>query len=161
MKNNVIIRPVTPDDVTLLFELINALAEYEKLSGLVTGNVDLLKKHLFSDRPFAEAILAEKDGLGVGFALFFYNYSTFLTKPGIYLEDLFILPEYRQQGIGKSLLIYLAKLAIERDCGRLEWSVLDWNEPAIKFYQKMGADILPDWRICRVTDTSLKQLSEL
>ncbi len=117
------------------------------------------RQHLFGSRPYAEAIVAEANSLIVGFALFFSNYSTFLTKPGIYLEDVFVLPEYRRQGIGKALLIYLGKLALERDVGRLEWSVLDWNQSAIDFYQTMGAKVLPDWRICRVTGDALKNLA--
>ena len=152
-------RPAVRADVPVLFNLIKALAEYEKLSHAVTGSVADLEKHLFGPRPFAEAILAELDGQAVGWALFFYNYSTFLTKPGIYLEDLFVLPEFRGRGIGKSLIVYLAKLAVERDCGRLEWTVLDWNELAIGFYKRMGADVLPDWRICRVTGESLASLA--
>ncbi len=117
------------------------------------------RQHLFGSRPYAEAIVAEANSLIVGFALFFSNYSTFLTKPGIYLEDVFVLPEYRRQGIGKALLIYLGKLALERDAGRLEWSGLDWNQSAIDFYQTMGAKVLPDWRICRVTGDALKNLT--
>ena len=152
------IRYSTPKDVPRIFALIQALAEYEKLSRVVIGNVEALKEHLFGDRPYAEAIVADWAEVTVGFALFFPNYSTFLTKPGIYLEDLFVLPEYRRRGIGKAMLTYLAKLAVERDAGRLEWSVLDWNEPAIAFYESMGASILPDWRICRVTGEALHQL---
>lgn len=143
----------------MLFSLIQALAEYEKLSHAVTGNAEALKEHLFGSRTYVEAILAEYAGQAVGFALFFTNYSTFLTQPGIYLEDLFVLPEYRRKGIGKAMLTCLANLAVERGCGRLEWSVLDWNEPAIAFYQRMGASILEDWRICRVTNESLTQLA--
>lgn len=153
-----VIRSATSADVPVLFELIQALAEYEKLSHAVTGSADELKEHLFGDRPYAESLVAEVAGEVVGFALFFYNYSTFLTKPGIYLEDLFVLPEYRGRGIGKSLIVSLGKLAIARGCGRLEWSVLDWNEPAIAFYRRIGADILPDWRICRVTGDALTDL---
>ena len=159
MKIEFTIRPANPDDVADIFGLIKALAEYEKLSHRVTGNVDSLQEHLFGTRPYAEAIVAEADSLIVGFALFFPNYSTFLTKPGIYLEDVFVLPEYRRQGIGKALLIYLGKLALERDVGRLEWSVLDWNQSAIDFYQTMGAKVLPDWRICRVTGDALQNLA--
>ena len=154
------IRPATPDDAADIFTLIKALAEYEKLSDRVTGNVADLERHLFGSRPYAEAILAEWESKTVGFALFFPNYSTFLTKPGIYLEDLFVLPEHRRRGIGKALLTYLAKLAVQRDAGRLEWSVLDWNSSAIAFYQQMGATVLPDWRICRVTDEALQNLAE-
>ncbi|NJL69656.1 GNAT family N-acetyltransferase [Candidatus Gracilibacteria bacterium] len=159
MSSEVILRPAVLADAPVLFDLIKALAEYEKLSHAVTGSVADLEQHLFGPRPFAEAILAELDGQAVGWALFFYNYSTFLTKPGIYLEDLFVLPEFRGRGIGKSLIVYLAKLAVERDCGRLEWSVLDWNELAIGFYKRMGADVLPDWRICRVAGESLASLA--
>lgn len=154
-----ILRPAAPADVSVLFELIRALAEYEKLSHAVTGSAAELEQHLFGDRPYAEAIVAECDGKAVGFALFLHNYSTFLTKPGIYLEDLFVLPEYRRRGIGKAMLSYLAELAVDRGCGRLEWSVLDWNSPAIAFYQSLGASILPDWRICRVTGEELAHLA--
>jgi GNAT superfamily N-acetyltransferase len=154
-----IVRTAAPADVPTLFKLIQALAEYEKLSHAVTGSPELLKEHLFGEKPFAEAIVAEYGGEVVGFGLFFHNYSTFLTRPGIYLEDLFVLPEYRGRGIGKKLITYLAGLAVERNCGRLEWSVLDWNSPAIAFYKGIGAQILDEWRICRVTGDSLKKLS--
>ena len=157
--DEIIVRTATPADVPAIFELIQALAEYEKLSHAVTGSPELLKEHLFSERPFAEAIVAEYEGKVVGFGLFFHNYSTFLTRPGIYLEDLFVLPEYRGRGIGKKLITYLAGLAIERNCGRLEWSVLDWNAPAIAFYKGIGAQILDEWRICRVTGDSLSTLA--
>ena len=153
------IRPANPDDVVAIFGLIQALAEYEKLADRVTGDVNSLKEHLFGVPSYAEAIIAESNSLAVGFALFFPNYSTFLTKPGIYLEDLFVLPEYRRQGIGKAMLTYLGRLALKRDAGRLEWSVLDWNQSAIDFYQKMGASVLPDWRICRVTGDALSDLA--
>jgi GNAT superfamily N-acetyltransferase len=156
---NYVIRAAQVADVPIIFELIQALAAYEKLSDAVTGNVTNLEEHLFGDRPCVEAILAEVEGQPVGFALFFTNYSTFLTKPGLYLEDLFVLPTYRGQGIGKALLSHLAGLVLERGGGRLEWSVLDWNEPAIGFYQRMGATILPDWRTCRVTGTAIAQLA--
>jgi len=159
MSSKLILRPVEPADVPALFRLIQALAEYEKLSHAVTGNADALCEHLFGSQPYAEAILAEYAGQAVGFALFFPNYSTFLTLPGIYLEDLFVMPEYRRLGIGKAILSYLAQLAVARGCGRLEWSVLDWNEPAIAFYRCMGASVLNEWRICRVTGESLTQLA--
>ena len=155
--NDLILRFAEPADCNVLFELIKALAEYEKLSHAVTGDAQSLKEHLF-DTKYIEAILAEYAGQAVGFALFFHNYSTFLTKPGIYLEDLFVLPKYRRKGIGKALLTKLAQIAVQRNCGRLEWSVLDWNEPAIAFYRSMGASILDDWRICRVTEDALSQL---
>ncbi|MBL1211191.1 GNAT family N-acetyltransferase [Geminocystis sp. GBBB08] len=149
-NNNLNIHRATINDVENLFNLIKCLAEYEKLSHQMTGNIKNLEKHLFGNPVYAEAIIAKLDHKSVGFALFFTNYSTFLTKPGIYLEDLFVLPEYRFQGIGKSLLNYLINLAKDRDFGRVEWSVLDWNQSAINFYEKIGAKILPDWRICRV-----------
>ena len=159
MSEEIIVRSATPADVSILFELIKALAEYEKLSHAVTGSAKMLKDHLFGERPLAETIVAEYKNETVGFALFFHNYSTFLTKPGIYLEDLFVLPEYRGRGIGKKLITHFAQLAVERNCGRLEWSVLDWNSPAIAFYKDIGADILDEWRICRVTGDSLSTLA--
>lgn len=153
------LRSATPDDAEALFQLIVALAEYEKLTHQVTGSAEELRSHLVEKRSM-EAIVAEVDQAIVGFALFFYNYSTFLTKPGIYLEDLFVLPNYRRLGIGSALLTHLAQRAVSEGCGRLEWSVLDWNTPAISFYQRMGADVLPDWRICRVTGESLVKMAE-
>ncbi|HBL11281.1 MAG TPA: GNAT family N-acetyltransferase [Cyanobacteria bacterium UBA11162] len=159
MTNDFRIRPANPTDVPILFELIQALAHYEKLSHTVTGNTDALKEHLFGAKPYAEAIVAECCGQAVGFGLFFPNYSTFLTKPGIYVEDLFVLPEWRRKGIGKAMLAYIAELAVSRGCGRLEWSVLDWNEAAIAFYERLGASVLPDWRICRVTGNAFQQLA--
>ncbi|MGL5033406.1 MAG: GNAT family N-acetyltransferase [Microcystaceae cyanobacterium] len=150
MTDSLVIRPIQPSDVKVLLTLIRALAEYEKLSHLVVATEEALTKHLFAEPRYAEAIAADWEGEMVGFALFFPNYSTFLAKPGIYLEDLFVLPAYRQKGIGKALLNYLIQLAQVRGAGRLEWSVLDWNQPAIGFYQKMGAEVLPDWRICRI-----------
>ena len=155
------IRPATPADVPAIFSLIQALAEYEKLLDQVTGSIEHLQSDLFGEKPYAEAIVAVVDHKLIGFALFLHNYSTFLTKPGIYLEDLFVLPEYRGQGIGKAILTQLAQIAVERDCGRLEWCVLDWNETAIDFYQRMGATVLPDWRICRVTGEVLSQMAAL
>lgn len=154
------IRPATPDDVAAIFALIQALAEYERLSHQVTGTPAALAKDLFGDKACIEALVADYQGTIVGFALFFTNYSTFLTKPGVYLEDLFVLPEYRRRGIGKKLLQYLAQITQKRQGGRLEWTVLDWNQPAIAFYQQLGAEILPDWRICRVTGEALTRLSQ-
>jgi GNAT superfamily N-acetyltransferase len=153
------IRPATPEDSPVLFDLVLALAEYERLSHAVTGCVENLNAHLFGSRSYAEAILAELDGQVVGFALFFYTYSTLLTKPGIYLQDLFVLPQYRRQKIGTALLTYLAQRVVAEGGGRLEWSVLDWNASAIAFYEQMGATILPEWRICRVVDDSLTRLA--
>ena len=159
LRSTIVIRSATRADVSTLFELIQALAAYEKLSHTFTGTADELAVHLFGERPYAEALLAEYSGQPAGFALFFYNYSTFLTKPGLYLEDLFVLPDFRRQGIASALLKHLGQLAVDRNCGRLEWSVLDWNAPAIAFYEQIGADILPDWRICRVTGNQLQQLA--
>jgi GNAT superfamily N-acetyltransferase len=160
MFNNCQIRFAKIQDINTIFSLIQALAVYENLSDSVTGNAQQLAQDVFGDDPCIEIIVAQVDQLVVGFALFFTNYSTFLTRRGIYLEDLFIQAEYRRQGIGKQLLIYLAKLAVSRQAGRLEWSVLDWNESAIAFYQKMGASILSDWRICRVTGDNLVTLAQ-
>ncbi len=159
MSKDLSLRQAELKDAEILFGLIQALAEYEKLAHAVTGNVEALQEHLFGSHPYIEAIIAEYKGETAGFALFFPNYSTFLTQPGIYLEDLFVLSKYRRKGIGKEILGYLAKLVLERNYGRLEWSVLDWNIDAIAFYERMGAEVLPDWRICRVTGDSLKQLS--
>lgn len=155
---NYSIRAAVATDVKAIFDLIAALAAYEKLSHLVTGNSQALGEHLFGEKPYIEALVAEVGGRIVGFALFFANYSTFLTKPGIYLEDIFVLPDYRSQGIGKALLIAVAKIAVARDAGRLEWSVLDWNQPAIDFYEKMGAKVFQEWQICRLTGTALAEL---
>lgn len=159
MNTKLKIRSSQPSDVVDLFLLIQALAEYEKLSHQIKGDAEMLREHLFGEKPYAEAIVAQWGTKCVGFSLFFYNYSSFLTKPGIYVEDLFVLPNYRRQGIGKALLVYLAQLAVKLGAGRLEWSVLAWNAPAIEFYKKMGADILPDWRICRVTGRTLSKLA--
>src|SRR5918994_777225 len=140
-----------PDDVPTIFSLIKGLADYERLSDAVVGNESLLRDHLFGERPYVEVLLAEAEGRAVGFALFFHNYSTFLTRPGIYLEDLFVLPDERGRGYGKALLACLARLAVERRCGRLEWAVLDWNEPSIRFYRALGAVPKDEWTIYRVT----------
>ncbi len=159
MSSKLILRPAQSNDVEVLFKLIQALADYEHLSHAVTGSVNTLKDHLFGSVGYVEAILAEYGGKAIGFALFFQNYSAFLTKSGIYLEDLFVLPDFRRQGIGKALLTSLAQLAVARDCGRLEWTVLDWNQPAIAFYRRMGALVREDGRICRVAGDSLNHLA--
>ncbi|PAX52776.1 GNAT family N-acetyltransferase [Brunnivagina elsteri] len=159
-RSDVIVRSAKPEDCPAIFNLIQGLAEYEKLQDALTGDASTLKEHLFGSQRYAEVILAEYKGQPVGFALFFHNYSTFLTKPGIYLEDIFVLSEYRRQGIGKLLLSKVAQIAVERNCGRLEWSVLDWNEPAQAFYRRLGADILEEWRICRVTGDGINQLAQ-
>ncbi len=162
---DVTIRPAVLDDVAYIFELIYALADYEQLTHEVTGNPERLQDHLFGhSQPHhqpVQAIVAEFSDQIVGFALFFVNYSTLLIQPGLYLEDLFVLPNYRGQGIGKSLLIYLAQLAQQQSYCRLQWSVLDWNTPAINFYQAIGAEISPDMRICRVSGSKLAALAEL
>ncbi|WP_423192400.1 GNAT family N-acetyltransferase [Cupriavidus sp. H18C2] len=156
------IRPAMPADSATLFRLISDLAEYEKLTHLVEATPQKIEAALFGARPHAEAVLVEVDQDGapraVGFALFFHNFSTFLAKPGLYLEDLFVEPAWRGHGLGKALLKHLAALAVARDCGRFEWSVLDWNQPSIDFYRAMGADVMPDWRICRVTGEALREL---
>jgi len=144
------IRPAVPGDEHALFELIRALARYERLEGSVTGSAGALGQHLFGPRPAAEALLAEEGATAVGFALFFPTYSTFLCRPGLYLEDLFVLESHRRRGIGRALLTEVKRLADARGAGRLEWSVLAWNGDAIAFYERFGATILPDWRICRV-----------
>ncbi len=153
------IRAATPADVPVIFELIQALAAYENLSPAVTGQPEWLRDHLFGDRPCIEALLAVWSEEVVGFALFFPNYSTFLTQPGLYLEDLFVKPEYRGRGLGRALLQRLAQVAVARGAGRLEWNVLDWNAPAIAFYEKVGANVLPDWRTCRLTGANLQALA--
>lgn len=149
------IRAAEPRDSTALVGLITQLAAFERLEHLVEVTPESLAPHLFGDRPAAEAVVAEQDGRVVGFALYFTNFSTFLGKPGLYLEDLFVEPQARGRGIGRSLLRRLGRLAVERGCGRFEWSVLDWNESAIGFYESMGAEVLADWRICRLTGDAL------
>lgn len=159
--NGLELRLATETDVPAILSFIQQLADYEKLSDQVVATEQKLRDTLFADHPYAEVVLANYQGKDVGFALFFHNYSTFLAKPGIYLEDLFVEPSCRGLGVGKALITYLAKLAVERDCGRLEWSVLDWNQPAIDFYQSLGAVMLHDWRINRVTGSTLTQMAEL
>lgn len=150
------IRTAIPQDGPAIFSLIQALAEYEQLSHEVTGSLEDLNQGLFGERPYAQAIVAQVENRTVAMAIFFYNFSTFLMKPGLYLEDLFVLPEYRRQGIGQALLAYLSKLALEQGCGRLEWSVLDWNTPALDFYRQLGAELKPEWQLCRVSGAALE-----
>jgi GNAT superfamily N-acetyltransferase len=152
------VRFATREDVSVIVSLIRELAIYEKLEHLATATPARLEAELFGDRPTCECLIGEQDGEPVGFALFFHNFSTFLCKKGLYLEDLFVLPSARGTGLGKLLLQRLAQIAVERDCGRFEWSVLDWNVDAQAFYQRMGATMLPDWRICRVTGDALQAL---
>jgi GNAT superfamily N-acetyltransferase len=153
------LRLALPADVPLILHFIRGLAEYERLSDSVVASEALLTETLFGARPYAEVIIAEWDGAPAGFALFFHNYSTFLARPGIYLEDLFVDPAHRGRGIGKALLVRLAQLAVERNCGRLEWSVLDWNEPAIGFYRSLGAIAMDEWTTNRVTGEALEKLA--
>ena len=142
-------------DVPLILGFIEQLAAYEKLSHEVAATERTLRETLFGARPYAEVLMAHWDEEPVGFALFFHNYSTFLAKPGIYLEDLFVNPPARGRGVGKALLTRLAELAIERNCGRVEWSVLDWNAPSIEFYRRMGAKAMDEWTIFRLTGEAL------
>jgi GNAT superfamily N-acetyltransferase len=150
-----LIRPAEAADVPLILAFIRGLAAYEKLLPEVTATEEQLRATLFGPRPAAECVLAFADGVPAGFALFFTNYSTFLAQPGLYLEDLFVAPEFRGQGIGQALLRHLARLANQRGCGRMEWSVLDWNQPAIDFYESLGAERKTDWTICRLTGDRL------
>jgi GNAT superfamily N-acetyltransferase len=158
-NNNLTIRPARPADVAAIFGMIYELAVFEKLEHMVVANETMLHDSLFCDKPVCEALVGEAGGEVVTFALFFHNFSTFLCKKGLYLEDLYVKQSCRGQGYGKQMLVALARLAVERDCGRFEWSVLDWNANAIKFYEGMGASLLPDWRICRVTGDALAHMS--
>jgi GNAT superfamily N-acetyltransferase len=152
------LRPAEPRDVEAIVGLIRELAAFERLTHLLQVTPQSLEPHLFGTRPVVEALVAESAGAVVAFALFFTNFSTFLGQPGLYLEDLIVTPAERGRGIGQALLERLARIAIERDYGRFEWSVLDWNEDAIRFYERMGASVLPEWRICRVTGDALRRL---
>jgi GNAT superfamily N-acetyltransferase len=154
------IRPAQPSDVAHIHGMIVELAVFEKLEHMVVATEALLHAGLFGARPSCEAIIGEEDGEVVSFALFFHNFSTFLTKKGLYLEDLYVREAHRGKGYGTAMLKKLAGIAVERHCGRFEWSVLDWNEPAIKLYKAMGAAILPEWRICRLTGDSLAALAK-
>jgi GNAT superfamily N-acetyltransferase len=154
------IRPAQPSDVAHIQAMILELAVFEQLEHLVVATEALLHEGLFGAHPSCEAIIGEEDGEVVTFALFFHNFSTFLTRKGLYLEDLYVKQSSRGKGYGRQMLVKLAQLAVERNCGRFEWSVLDWNTPAIDFYQGMGAELLPDWRICRVTGESLTSLAK-
>lgn len=159
MKAGLRIVAAAPEDTHEILRLIRALAEYEKLSRDVVATEPQLRETLFGPQPCAEVLLARTGQRTVGFALFFQNYSTFLGKPGIYLEDLFVEPEFRGKGIGKALLAAVARLAVERRSGRFEWAVLDWNQPAIDFYRSLGARPLHDWTLFRVTGEALKKLA--
>ena len=160
MEERFLIRPAAPGDVDELLRLIGALAEYEKLADMAVGTPAMLREALFGARPSCEAIVAERGGRSVGFALYFTTFSTFLCKPGLYLEDLFVEPEQRGLGIGKALLRAQASLAVDRDCGRFEWRVLDWNEPSIRFYKSLGATIMPEWELVRMTRPEIESLAK-
>jgi GNAT superfamily N-acetyltransferase len=152
------LRAAGPEDTPLILGLIRELADYEQLADQVAATEDRLREHLFGERRSAECILAFTGGELAGFALYFTSFSTFLSRPGIYLEDLFVRPAFRRRGIGRTLLAHLARLAVERGCGRLEWSVLDWNRPAIDFYRSLGAVAMDEWTVFRLTGDALKRL---
>ena len=153
------IRPATVDDVPLIRQLIAELAEYEKLADAAVATDDDLRAQLFGPRPAAEVLVGEVDGVAAGFALFFHNFSTFLGKRGLYLEDLFVRPAQRGSGLGRHLMAALARIAVQRDCGRFEWSVLDWNAPAIGFYRKLGAVGMDEWTVQRLEGEALHALA--
>ena len=153
------LRAATEADVPTILRLIRGLAEYERLLHECQATEAQLRATLFGERPAAEVVIAEWEGAAAGFALFFHNYSTFLARRGIYLEDLFVSPEFRGRGIGRALLAHLARLAVERGCGRLEWAVLDWNAPAIGFYRSLGAAPMDEWTVMRVTGDGLRALA--
>ena len=154
------IRHAERKDVGLIRSLIRDLAEYEKMLDEMVATEELLEKHLFGKKRFVEVVLGYYNDVPAGFALFFHNFSTFVGKPGLYLEDLYVKPEHRGKGLGKALLAYLAKLAVERDCGRYEWCVLNWNEPSLKFYKMLGARVMDEWLIHRVTGDALQKLAD-
>ena len=159
MEKQFLIRAATAGDTAELMRLIGALADYEKLRDMFVGTEAMLKEALFGPRPVCEALMAERGGRAVGFALFFPSFSTFLCKPGIYLEDVFVEPEHRGAGIGKALLARLAALTLERGGGRCEWRVLDWNEPSIRFYESLGASVMREWLLVRLSGQPLEQLA--
>lgn len=155
------IRPAGPDDVEILANLVRELAIYEKIEHRMQATPADFRRHLFGPRPAAEAVLVEVDGKAIGFALWHSTFSTFQGRPGLYLEDIFVRPEFRGRGIGKALLAGLARLAVERDCGSIKWIVLDWNEPAISFYRALGAGPLDEWTVYQIRDEPLRSLAEL
>lgn len=159
MTNTFSIIPATADHVGVILDLIKQLAVYEKLAHMVSGNEAMLHEALFGERPSCECLIALEGGQPVGFALCFTTFSTFLAKPGLYLEDLFIVPEARGRGYGKALLKHLAAQAQARGCGRFEWRVLDWNEPSIKFYESLGASIMKEWLLVRMTEAEIAALA--
>jgi GNAT superfamily N-acetyltransferase len=153
------IRPAAPEDTATIHAFIAALAEYEKLGHEMIASVDDLRRELFGEKPRAEVVFACEDGEPVGFALYFHNFSTFLARPGLYVEDVFVVPEHRGKGYGRALMVHLAKIAHERGCGRFEWAVLDWNQPAIDFYRTLGAEAKQEWIIQRVSGPALAELA--
>jgi GNAT superfamily N-acetyltransferase len=155
-----LLRAAEPRDLAAIVGLIRELAEFERLTHLLRVTPETLRPHLFGDKPVVECVVGELGGEVVAFALFFTNFSTFLAKPGLYLEDLYVKPEHRGRGLGRALLEHLGALAVRRDYGRFEWSVLDWNEHAIRFYMGMGATVMPEWRICRVTGEALQRFAQ-
>ena len=159
MTTAIKIRFATENDISLILQFIRELAEYEKLLSEVMATEEILRENLFGEKKHAEVIIAELDQTAVGFALFFHNFSTFLGKPGVYLEDLYVQETARGFGVGKKMLQFLAKLALDRKCGRLEWWVLDWNKTAIDFYKKLGAEPMSDWTVYRVAGDALKNLA--
>lgn len=152
--------PAQPVHAPAIHAMIRELAQFEKLEHLVRGTPQDLQRELFGALPVIEAVVALADDVPVAFALYFHNYSTFLARKGLYLEDVYVKPEYRRRGIGRALLIHLARVAVERGCGRFEWSVLDWNANAIRFYEGLGATVMPEWRIVRVTGDALDALAK-
>jgi len=159
MRKDFRIRAATPDDIPVILELVRGLAEYERLSHMVSATAEHFREALFGPHPVAEAVLAFEGETAVGFAVFFHSFSTFLGRKGLWLEDLFVKPEHRHQGCGKALLLHLARLAAERGCGRFEWAALDWNTPAWEFYRAQGATPLEDWTMFRVSGTALETLA--
>ena len=160
LTSNFMIRTGTEEDAPVIFSLIKELAEYEHLAHEVVASVDDIRRTLFGERPFAETLIGEYGGLPISFALFFYNFSTFIGKPGIYLEDLYVQPEHRGKGFGSKMLAHIAALARERNCGRFEWSVLNWNTPAIRTYEKLGAAPMKEWILYRLSDEALDRLAD-
>ena len=154
------IRPAEEKDCALVLDFIRRLADYEKLLHEVSATVEDVHRELFEEPASAHALIVYEDGEPVGFALYFYNFSTFLTRRGLYLEDIFIDPAHRGKGYGKALMRHLAKMAVEQKCGRFEWVVLEWNKPAIGFYEKVGAKVMQDWRLCRLTGEALSRFAE-
>ena len=153
------IAPATEADVPVILSFIRALAEYERLTHQCVATEAGLRETLFGERPYAEALIARVGETPVGHAIFFHHYSTFLARPGIYIEDIFVLPAHRGRGAGKALLAAVVRIAKQRRCARVEWSVLDWNESAIEFYKRVGADVMPDWRICRLDAAGIDKLA--